>query len=127
MLNLEAAPLPAPAATNLDGLVKTEQLGSIFTEFTKSIIEALNNTQNRPRSNASGNESSHREVKCNFCGKDHYIRNCDLVEEYRRDGKLKHNIDGKVILPTGAFVPRDIPGKFLRERIDECIDSIPDS
>ncbi len=108
---------PAPSAS--DGVVKTEQLGSIFTEFTKSIIEALNNTQNRPRANASMTDSGPREIKCNFCGKDHFIRNCELVEEYRRAGKLKRNVEGKVVLPTGAFVPRDTPGNLLKERIDE--------
>ena len=113
------APVPSSTATSLDGIVKAEQLGSIFTEFTKSIIEALNSSQNRSRTNASMSDSGPRDIKCNFCGKDHFIRNCELVEEYRRAGKLKRNIDGKVVLPTGAFVPRDIPGNLLKERIDE--------
>ena len=42
------APVSAPttaAPAALDSIVKTEQLGTIFTEFTKSIIEALNSTQ----------------------------------------------------------------------------------
>ena len=64
-------------------------------------------------------DSGTREIKCNFCGKDHFIRNCELVEEYRHAGKLKHNVDGKVVLPTGAFVPHDIPGNLLKEQIDE--------
>ncbi len=42
-----------------------------------------------------------------------------LVEEYPPRRKLKHNVDGKVILPTGAFVPHYIPGRFLQDRIDE--------
>jgi hypothetical protein len=34
-------------------------------------------------------------------------------------GKCRRNIEGKVVLSTGAFVPRDIPGTLLRERVDE--------
>ncbi len=108
---------PSSVPFTLDTIVKTEQLGTIFTEFTKSIIAVINSSHPRAASSLTG--TAPRKLECAFCGKEHFIRNCDLVEEYRRDGKIKHNIDGKVILPTGAYVPRDIPGKFLQERIDE--------
>ncbi|KAH9475463.1 hypothetical protein JR316_0012574 [Psilocybe cubensis] len=114
-----AIPSSTPTASIPDVSIKPEQLGSIFTEFTKSIIEALNSTQNRSRSTEPTTQSGIREVKCNFCGKDHYIRNCDLVEEYRRAGKLKRNTEGKIVLPSGAFIPRDIPGTLMKERINE--------
>lgn len=112
-------PNPSPSPSTTDPSIKPEQLGSIFTEFTKTIIEAFKTAQSPSRSNDSPSTSGIREVKCNFCGKDHYIRNCELVEEYRLAGKLKRNIEGKVVLPTGAFIPRDIPGNLLKERIDE--------
>ncbi|KAF9539933.1 hypothetical protein CPC08DRAFT_806142 [Agrocybe pediades] len=123
-----ATNLTPPASTSssstspsLDVVVKPEQLGSLFTEFTKSIIDAINNSQNRarPPQPTSSASTSNRDLRCNFCGKDHFIRNCELVEEYRRAGKVKRNTEGKVVLPTGAFVPRDIPGTLLKERIDE--------
>ncbi len=60
---------PTPAPASLDGVIKAEQLGSIFTEFTKSIIEAINSTQNRPRGNGGASDSGPRDIKCNFCGK----------------------------------------------------------
>ena len=34
-------------------------------------------------------------------------------------GKLKHDIDVKIILSTGAYLPRDVPCRFLKDRIDE--------
>ncbi len=108
---------PSRVPSSLDNVVKAEQLGTIFTEFTKSIIAVINSSQPRAASSLTG--AAPRKLECAFCGKEHFIRNCDLVEEYSRDGKIKRNVEGKVILPTGAYVPRDIPGKFLQERIDE--------
>ncbi|KAF8814117.1 hypothetical protein BYT27DRAFT_7062553, partial [Phlegmacium glaucopus] len=55
---------------------------------------------------------------CHFCGKPHFIHNCDLVSDYIRAGKCKRSRDGKIVLPSGAFIPRDIPGNLLQERID---------
>jgi len=100
--------------------VKQEDLGTIFTEFTKSIVEAINQS-NRGRSNpgASAPSSAPRSTGCNFCGGAHFIRECDKVEEMIREGKCKRNAEGKVVLPSGAYVPRDIPGVLLSERIEE--------
>ena len=49
----------------------------------------------------------------------HFIRECLKVEELIREGKCKCNTDGKVVLPSGTFVPREIPGTLLSERIEE--------
>jgi hypothetical protein len=100
-------------------LIKTETLGTLFSKFTKTIIEAINqSSRNRPTSSTSS-ATVNCNTDCNFCGKAHFIRDCDLVGDYIRAGKCKRNHEGKVVLPTGAFVPREIPGTLLRERIDE--------
>ena len=96
--------------------VKIEELSEIISKFSKEIIGALAAQQ---RARLSSSNSNQRNVNCNFCGKDHFICDCDLVEEYIRAGKCKRNIEGKVVLPSGAFVPRKIPGTLLRERVDE--------
>jgi hypothetical protein len=58
-------------------------------------------------------------LTCNFCGSsDHLIRKCPSATEYIRIGRCKRNWEGKVTLPTGSFVARDVPGHFLRDRID---------
>ena len=41
------------------------------------------------------------------------------VTEYIRIGKCKRNIDGKVVLLSGAFVPREITGGNLKDRVDK--------
>jgi hypothetical protein len=107
----------APTATPIkqEPVIKTENIGIILSEFTKTIVEAINN--NRPRSDNTS--TAPRNMDCNFCGKRHFIRDCEVVTEYIRAGKCKKNTEGKVVLPSGAWVPREIPGNFLRERIDE--------
>ena len=60
------------------------------------------------------------QIGCTFCSSlKHFIRSCDVVEEYMRQGKVRRNIDGKVVLSTGAFVPHDIVGRYLKDHIDE--------
>ncbi|KAJ7656576.1 hypothetical protein B0H17DRAFT_1163367 [Mycena rosella] len=34
-------------------------------------------------------------------------------------GRCKRNINGRVVLPSGMFVPREVPGRNLRERMEE--------
>jgi hypothetical protein len=46
-------------------------------------------------------------------------RECGTVDKYIKVGKCKRNFEGKVVLPSGAFVGRDISGQFLIQRIDE--------
>lgn len=57
---------------------------------------------------------------CNFCGElGHYIPECTEVEKYMQEGKIRKNADGRVVLSTGAFVPRYILGKWLKECVNE--------
>ena len=101
--------------------VKKEDLSSLFTEFTKTIVEAINQngTRGRYNPNTASSDSNPRSTTCNFCGGPHYIRECLKVEELIREGKCKRNTEGKVVLPSGAYVPRDVPGNLLSERIEE--------
>jgi hypothetical protein len=57
---------------------------------------------------------------CNFCGcPDHFIRQCPDAEEYIRLGRCRRTSEGKIALPTGSFLSRDVPGRFMKFRIDE--------
>ena len=99
---------------NPDPAIKTENFGAIISELTRSISELVNQNRNR---NTYG--STNRNVSCNMCGGEHFIRECKVVDEYIAAGKCRRNIEGKVVLSTGAYVPREIPGTLLSERIDE--------
>jgi hypothetical protein len=111
----------APNVTNtslakptLEPRIKKEDLGALFVEFSKTIIEAI-------KSNKTPNGSStvNCTVECIMCRGPHYRRECTTVDEYIKAEKCKRNFEGKVVLPSGTFVRRDIPGWFLIQRIDE--------
>jgi hypothetical protein len=88
-----------------------------MADFSKTIADAL---QQGSRSRITApTPPTTRNTDCNFCGGPHFIRECKVVDEYVLAGKCRRNYEGKVTLSTGAFVPRDIPGTLLRERVDE--------
>lgn len=102
--------------------IKTEEMTAVLERLTDSFIKALAQQQNRPPTD----DRIQRQAKniatliCNFCGvAGHLMRECPLCQEYIVAGKCKRNIDNKIVLPSGAFIPREIPGKFMKERIDE--------
>ena len=101
-------------------IVKKENLGAMLQELTKTIIEAFNNSQSRSNGqNTRSYNNSNQQVDCNYCGGPHYIIQCKEVDKDIEAGKVRRNHDGKVILSTGAFVPRDIQGRYLRDRVNE--------
>jgi len=114
------APLVGPD----QGFIKPEQLTTFLSDLAKTIVETVVATNNRGRPLATNGPPSStnggpRNQKCNFDGCDRFIRDCPAVTEYIKQGRCRRNFEGKVILPSGAFVPRDIPGQYLRDRIDE--------
>ena len=42
-----------------------------------------------------------------------------MVEEYIKAGKCRRNIEGKIVLSTGAWILRDIPGNNFKEQINK--------
>ncbi|KAI0710607.1 hypothetical protein C8Q76DRAFT_624313 [Earliella scabrosa] len=55
---------------------------------------------------------------CHYCGvQDCWIRDCPRVRSDIAAGLCRLRLDGRVVLPTGRFVPRDITGSCMRERV----------
>ena len=48
-----------------------------------------------------------------------------MVEEYQRSGKAIRNGAGQVMLPNGAFIPRQYQGATLRDRFDNFYNQNP--
>jgi hypothetical protein len=98
-----------------------------MTEMFKNVLAA----QVQPAAGQSGQQlqnrappmarpSSDMGPKCNFCGvQGHFMRECEIVNEYICLGKCKCSIEGKVVLPSRATVPRSIIGAWLRECVDK--------
>lgn len=85
----------------------------------KMVLEVQQGSR-QPRS-AGPRPMSAAGSACNFCsGTGHFIQQCEVVAEYNRASKCKcAAADSKVVLPSGAMVPRDIPGTWLQDRLDE--------
>ena len=124
------APVPAqiqasPVAAADSSSVKLEAMATAITSLTemfKNVLQTQQAGSTKPRSSgvaASGTNAAGSGV-CNFCGvPGHFIRECEVVEEAIRFGKCKRSPEGKVVLPTGAHVPRSITGTWLRDRVEE--------
>src|ERR1700678_3864317 len=110
----KAEVIPTQVTTNSG--IKLEDLNLLFKNFGRTLIAALSVVgANKPNPVNCTSDSK----ECNMCGGLHFIRECTVVDEYIKVRKARRNHEGKVVLSTGAFVPRDIPGRWLKERIDE--------
>lgn len=108
---------PATSSSNMP--VKAETFASVMADFSKTIADALHQSNRARITGPTPQSNMQRNTNCNFCGGEHYIRECKVVDEYIVAGKVRRNFEGKVVLSTGAFVPRDIPGTLLSERVNE--------
>ncbi len=56
---------------------------------------------------------------CRFCGKPgHRFRDCYQIEIMNKAGKCCWNHENKIVLPTGAYIPQDLPRMCLQDRIN---------
>ncbi|KAF8193472.1 hypothetical protein K438DRAFT_1431096, partial [Mycena galopus ATCC 62051] len=114
------APVPAPASVPTTIEIKPDPniaaLVGTMTEFMR--IFAAQKSSNDPSSGAVPPKK--RPEGCTYCSDlTHFINDCAKVLEDMQAGKCRRNSDGRVVLPTGAFVPRTIPGKDLRARVEK--------
>ena len=111
---------PAPNSTNM----KLEALATTITGLSEMFKTVLQNQHvgSKPKSSraaSTGMNASGTSV-CNFCGvPGHFIRECEVVEEFIQFGKCKRSPEGRVILPSGAQVPRSIQGAWLCDCVEE--------
>ena len=59
------------------------------------------------------------KTECNYCGEEHFIHDCPHVNTDIKAEKCRRNQEGKVVLSTSSYVPRDITGKYLHDCIEE--------
>ncbi len=129
---LVTSPSPIPPAgstsstsTSTSNNVKVEDIATIIERITESFVKALSAQNNVARNSAptdrpSRPPNSNPNPGCNYCGSlEHFIRDCQVVLEDIKQGKCQRNVEGRVTLPSGAFVPRDIPGRYFKDRIEE--------
>ena len=111
-----SAPATDPAAAQLDALIDAvASLGQLFSATLPQLAGALPSNATTP--SVSSAPSSY---VCSFCSESgHFTRECEAVTAYAKVGKCKRNAEGKIVLPSGAMVPRWITGACLRDRMEE--------
>ncbi|THH12907.1 hypothetical protein EW146_g7256 [Bondarzewia mesenterica] len=98
--------------------VKTKDLTTMFEHITETFVKALSGQQAVTPPHPLPNPET--AGCCTFCGNArYYMRECPEVKDYIRQGKCRCNLKGKVIISSGAFILRSIPGLWLKEHIDE--------
>ncbi|CAK5266530.1 unnamed protein product [Mycena citricolor] len=119
-------PLPSPKA---EVMVKPDPgisaLVSSVSDLVR-IIAAQQSTQPAAPVTTAPAPRRPRPDGCGYCSElDHFIGQCPHVVTDTRAGKCRRNTDGKVVLPSGAFVPGSIQGRNLRERISKWHEANP--
>jgi hypothetical protein len=120
---LVTVPAPPPATDTTQ--IKLESLTTTLVSLSKVVksilhIQQAGATKPKTTGAASAGMNASGPNTCNFCGgPGHFIQECEIVEEFIRFGKCKRSTDSKVVLPTGAQVPRSIQGQWLRDRVEE--------
>ncbi|KAJ7434588.1 hypothetical protein FB451DRAFT_1012096, partial [Mycena latifolia] len=87
--------------------------------LAKSGVLNGQNSNQQSYPNTASRNSSPRPDGCAYCSGPHYIANCEIVASDAQAGRCKRNVNGRVVLPSSAFVPREIQGRNLRERMEE--------
>ncbi|KAL7282830.1 hypothetical protein ACG7TL_002243 [Trametes sanguinea] len=69
---------------------------------------------------ASHTRSEESVPECHYCGALYcFIRRCSVAQVDIAAGRCKRNENGQLVLPTGRFVPRSLPGRSMRDRVLE--------
>ncbi|KAJ7915046.1 hypothetical protein B0H13DRAFT_1547074, partial [Mycena leptocephala] len=106
--------LPASVSTPADPSIAV--LADAIDELTRLVSSQQQLSPTAPRLDSP--PSSPRPALCSYCSNPaHFIARCPLAAADIRAGICKRNAEGKVVLPSGMFVPHHIAGPDLRTRI----------
>jgi hypothetical protein len=98
--------------------IKTEDVAALLERINETVAKLLVSQARPPRPPPT--DRAGRSMNCHFCGDlEHIGRNCGVAADYIAQGKCKRNVEGLIVLPSGAFIPRDIPGRWFKDRLDE--------
>ncbi|CDO74854.1 hypothetical protein BN946_scf185004.g4 [Trametes cinnabarina] len=129
------------------GLVKTEEIAPILRYLVQAIAEQPGNHgyggngfagpryqlnapppppphfPNAPYPQQEARPANNNNNFCHYCGNINCrLRTCPFVEEDTRAGRCRHDMDGRVILPNGSYVPRSLPNFYrvtMRDHVFE--------
>jgi hypothetical protein len=114
----------APPTQQTSPYVKVEDLLTLFEQMAQTFLKVLT-PQNSTTSHASSSTNAQATttldpLSCAFCSQSGYfIAQCLIYADYITNERCKRNLEGKIVLPNGQYTPRSIPGRFIKDHIDE--------
>lgn len=109
-----ATPIPSTSSTT-ETTIKIEDVAKLFEYLGRmASSSAANAPVPRPPTPSSAN------MGCHYDGKpDCRTHNCPAAAEDLAAGRIRRNAENKIVLPNGTFVPRNLPGETMRDRVFE--------
>jgi hypothetical protein len=96
---------------------------TLFEQMAQSFLKVLTppkSTTNHTSSSTNAQATTLDPLSCAFCSQTgHFIAQCLVCADYITNKKCDRNLEGKIVLPNGQYTPRSIPGRFIKDRIDE--------
>jgi hypothetical protein len=96
----------------------------LFEQMAQSFLKVLapqKSTTNHASSSTNAQAATTLDpLSYAFCGQSSYfIAQCLVCVDYITNEKCKRNPEGKIVLPNGHYTPCSIPGRFIKDHIDE--------
>jgi hypothetical protein len=102
---------PLPFAPGLRPEDFSTMLANTIAEKLGAVFAANRSMPSRDRAPPTGGA-------CLFCGQpNHYARNCDIAARYVNENRCKRDLQGRFIMPDGAFIRRG-PGETFQQFVD---------
>ena len=128
--------IPSPEVSNQSPSLSTSlDIPKLLEQATKSILDPLVTqlVAAPPQSSsipiaATLSVRVPKPPRCFYCaGTGHTVQACPTVEEDLALGRCSRTQLGRVVLPSGAEIPRGLSGESLRERLFKSQQSLPSS
>ncbi|KAJ7831041.1 hypothetical protein B0H13DRAFT_1578685, partial [Mycena leptocephala] len=113
-------PSSAAAASPKSEVKEESALLGVVQELLKFVTTQSSSPQPTNAAPAAQYNPPPRPAGCTYCSDlSHYISGCPIVQIDIDAGKCRRDANGRVVLPSGNFVPRHVIGVNLRARVDE--------
>ncbi|KAF7372013.1 Transposon Tf2-12 polyprotein [Mycena venus] len=122
------SPLPSAYSTNATISLLIELITQLIHALTLYIQSSSVTPTSLPSSPLRKSSTPYRPFVCVYCSDSkHLIKACPLVTSDIRAGLCQRNPRGRVVLPSGLYVPHSVPGPNLRNRIVTCLRQNPNA
>jgi len=91
-------------------VIKGKDLASFLNKFAQTLVTVITTKLHDHTNHKHEAGKKH----CHFCGElGHFLSDCLKVLKYIEEGKIRKNQEGRIVLSSGAYIPRNIPGQWI--------------